>query len=114
MAMTPEGKVKQVVGRKLKQLGAYYFFPATGGYGRSGVPDIIGCLDGMFFGIECKAGKNKPTQLQVKNLRDIKKAGGVAMVVNEDNAHDVGSALKRSILLTFLDKKQRRNNDEDV
>ena len=52
MAMTPEGKVKQVVGRKLKQLGAYYFFPATGGYGRSGVPDIIGCLDGMFFGIE--------------------------------------------------------------
>ena len=36
------------------------------------------------------------------------------MVVNEDNAHDVGSALKRSILLTFLDKKQRRNNDEDV
>ena len=51
MAMTPEGKVKQVVGRKLKQLGAYYFFPATGGYGRSGVPDIIGCLDGMVFGI---------------------------------------------------------------
>ena len=112
MAMTPEGKVKQIVGRKLKQLGAYYFFPATGGYGRSGVPDIIGCLDGMFFGIECKAGKNKLTQLQMKNLRDIKKAGGVPMVVNDDNANDVSSELKRLILLTVLDK--RSSNDEDV
>ena len=93
MTTTPEGRVKQIVTRKLKQLGAYYFFPATGGYGRSGVPDIVGCLDGMFFGIECKAGGNQPTRLQAKNLRDIKEAGGVAMIVNEDNADDIGPTL---------------------
>ena len=40
MAMTPEGKVKKKVVEQLKQLGCYYFFPATGGYGKSGVPDI--------------------------------------------------------------------------
>jgi hypothetical protein len=44
MAMTPEKKVKQKVAKLLKEAGAYYFFPATGGYGRSGVPDIVGCL----------------------------------------------------------------------
>tara|TARA_R100000234_G_scaffold101847_1_gene71003 strand:+ start:202 stop:477 length:276 start_codon:yes stop_codon:yes gene_type:complete len=83
--MTPEAKVKRTVSRHLKSIGAYYFFPATGGYGRSGVPDIVGCHKGRFFGIECKAGRNKPTPLQQKNLSDIYLAGGCAMVVNELN-----------------------------
>lgn len=86
---TPESKVKRVVVKQLKELGAYYFFPATGGYGRSGVPDIVGCWKGTFFGIECKAGKNTPTPLQEKNLRDIALADGFALVVNEANMHDV-------------------------
>ena len=64
MAMTPEAKVKKKVAAVLKDLGAFYFYPVTGGYGRSGIPDIIGCYQGMFFGIECKAGSNKPTPLQ--------------------------------------------------
>ena len=84
MAMTPEKKVKQKVAKLLKEAGAYYFFPATGGYGRSGVPDIVGCLDGNFFGIECKAGSNQPTALQELELEDIKKSGGRAVVINED------------------------------
>ena len=68
MAMTPEAKVKAVVKNQLKGLGAYFFFPATGGYGRSGVPDIVGCYQGEFFRIECKAGKGTTTPLQKKNL----------------------------------------------
>jgi len=39
----------------------------------------------VFFGIECKAGKNKTTALQDKNIKEINKAGGYALVVNEDN-----------------------------
>ena len=72
--MTPEAKVKKKVVEQLKQLRAYYFYPVTGGYGRSGVPDIIGCYEGLFFGIECKAGNNKPTPLQEKNLKEIRAA----------------------------------------
>ena len=83
--MTPEARVKKVVVQQLKEMGAYYFYPATGGYGKSGVPDIVGCYKGMFFGIECKAGKNTPTPLQEKNLKDIRTAGGFDIVVNEDN-----------------------------
>jgi len=89
MAMTPEGKVKKKIVEQLKTLGCYYFFPATGGYGKSGVPDIVGCYKGRFFGIECKAGKNTATALQEKNLSDIALAGGVAAVVNELNMHDI-------------------------
>ena len=73
----------------LKEARAYYFYPVTGGFGGSGVPDIVGCYHGRFFGIECKAGKNKPTPLQQKNLESIKSMGGVALVINEDNIEDV-------------------------
>lgn len=89
MASTPEAKVKKKVTEQLKKLGAYYFYAFTGGYGKSGVPDIIGCYRGYFFGIECKAGSNKPTALQEKNLREIVEAGGTALVVNEANMHEV-------------------------
>ena len=89
MAMTPEAKVKKKVAEALKKLGVYYFYPVTGGYGKSGVPDIVGCYNGKFFGIECKAGKGKTTALQDMNLRQIAIAGGIAAVVNEENLHTV-------------------------
>lgn len=87
--MTPEAKVKKKVVDVLKKGGAYYFFPATGGYGRSGVPDIVGCYRGVFFAIECKAGTNKPTALQEAEMHKIREACGQVLVVNEDNINDV-------------------------
>lgn len=85
MASTPEKKVKDKIVRILKEEGVYYFFPATHGYGRSGVPDIVCCVNGTFVGIECKAGRGKPTALQVAELEAIRRANGVAILVNEEN-----------------------------
>jgi Holliday junction resolvase len=85
--MTPEAKVKARVVKLLKEHDIYYFFPATHGFGRSGVPDIICCFNSLFMGIECKAGKNKPTALQEKEMRKIRDAGGVTFVINETNLH---------------------------
>lgn len=61
----------------------------TGGYGRSGVPDIIGCYKGKFIAIECKAGNGKTTALQDKNIDAIRAQNGRALVVNEENISDV-------------------------
>ena len=87
--MTPEAKVKVRVKKVLDEHKVYYFLPATGGYGRSGVSDIVGCCDGKFFAIECKAGKNTTTSLQDLELHKIKKAGGITLVINETNIMDV-------------------------
>ena len=87
--MTPEAKVKKKVVDQLKKLGAYYFYPMTHGYGKSGVPDIVGCYGSKFFGIECKAKGNKPTPLQQHSLTEITKAGGIALVIDEKNVHQV-------------------------
>lgn len=83
--MTPEAKVKKEVKKILDELECYYFFPATGGFGKSGVPDIVVCYLGHFVGIECKSGDNKPTLLQEKNLENINKSKGSSIVVNEKN-----------------------------
>lgn len=93
MAATPESKVKAKVVAQLKELGAYWFTPVTGGFGKSGVPDIVGVLDSTFFGIECKAGGNKPTKLQMMNLQQIKGAGGIALVIDETTVWAVVSYL---------------------
>ena len=92
--MTPEAKVKKKVVNVLKTYGAYYFYPVTGGFGRSGVPDIIICYLGVFIGIECKAGNNKPTALQLKEIQKIFNAGGFCIVVNEDNVDSVEELLR--------------------
>jgi len=89
MAMTPEAKVKRRVKEILATYGAYHFPPATGGYGKSGIPDIVGCYKGYFFAVECKAGKGKTTTLQDMQLQAIRDAGGVAIVVNEHNLIEV-------------------------
>jgi Holliday junction resolvase len=90
MASTPEKKVKLKVRAILDwDKDIYYFTPMTGGYGRSGVPDIVGCYNGHFFAIECKAGKGTTTALQDKNIKEIEKAGGRVIVVNENNLEEV-------------------------
>lgn len=85
MARTPEGRVKDRVTAVLREIEAYYFFPQSGIYGRSGIPDIIACINGRFIAIECKAGKNEATALQLKEVGKINEAGGFAVVVNEQN-----------------------------
>lgn len=94
MAATPEAKVKARVVKQLKDIGAYYFSPVTGGYGRSGVPDIVACVGGRFVGIECKAGKGVTTALQEKNLAEIRLNGGTALIINEDNVDSLTTILK--------------------
>jgi len=92
--MTHEAKVKASVVKLLKKHSIYYFFPATHGYGRSGVPDIICCYNSLFMGIECKAGKGKTTALQERELSKIRDAGGVTFVVNEETIEELRQYLE--------------------
>jgi pantoate kinase len=85
MAQTPEAKVKEKIKKILKEHGVWYAMPMGTGYGNSGVPDFLCCVKGKFLAIEAKAGKGVPTALQEKNMRDIRVAGGEALVINETN-----------------------------
>ena len=85
MAATPEAKVKAAVRKILMHLDIYHFMPPGMGFGRAGIPDIIGCGKGKFIAIECKAGKGKTTPLQERELAWIADAAGFTFVAREDN-----------------------------
>jgi len=101
MAMTPEKRVKDVVKKILDQMGVWHFSPASNGYGRAGIPDIICCVNGSFLAIECKAGQGTTTALQDREIAAIRRANGVAIVVNETTTE---------MVRFWVDSLHRENN----
>jgi Holliday junction resolvase len=94
VALTPEAKVKARVKKILDEMGIYHFSPVQNGMGRAGIPDIIGCYAGRFVAFECKAGKGKTTALQDRELENIRKAKGLAFVINEENVEQIKELLQ--------------------
>jgi hypothetical protein len=86
---TPESLVKKKIHALLKKHKAYAVNYIGGISANNGTPDILACLNGRFIGIEAKAGKNKPTDLQTLNLKRIDEAGGLALVINEENLNQL-------------------------
>jgi hypothetical protein len=86
---TPESKVKKKGRTILDEMGVYHFPPSSGGYGRAGIPDDIGCYRGRFIAIEYKANGGKPTALQLRELQNIRESGGIALIIDETNVENL-------------------------
>ena len=66
----------------LEKIGAWSIkYWAGAKFTKSGVPDILACIDGIFYGIEDKASNGRPTMLQLKNLEWIRQAGGYGILL---------------------------------
>ena len=85
MAATKEALVKSRIKRLLKQAGAYYTMPVMTGMATNGTPDFACSVQGRYLAIEAKAGDGVPTELQWARLREVDRAGGDTMVINESN-----------------------------
>lgn len=84
--MAAEKNFENRVKNYLKEQGCYFIkYWAGAAYTKSGVPDILVCCNGQFMGIETKAPKGKPSELQIYNLRQIDKAGGIAVLLYPDD-----------------------------
>ena len=95
--MTPEGKIKAAVKRKLNGLGeCYHHWPVQNGMGAPCL-DCHGCYRGVYFAIECKAPGNVPTARQDETIRQIAAAGGYVCVISSlDGANHVGMYLEEA------------------
>jgi len=93
MATTPEAKVKAKIKAILKAHNVYYAMPIGTGYGNSGVPDFLCCVNGKFLAIEAKAGKGQATALQLKNMQAINAAGGYTCIINENNLENLTNVI---------------------
>lgn len=81
--MTPEGRVKAKVKKIIDAYKprVYAHWPVQNGMG-SPTLDCIGCAGGQYFGVECKAPGEKPTERQAKTMDEIVEAGGTAFVID--------------------------------
>ena len=87
-----ESEIVKAILKYLKTLPDCFAWKEHGGmYGTAGIPDIIACIGGKFYGFEVKTEHGKPTALQEATMRKIQAAGGIAMVVR--SVEDVKKAL---------------------
>ena len=87
-----ESDIVKAIMKYLKTLPNCFAWKEHGGmYGTAGIPDIIACIDGKFYGFEVKTDIGKTTGLQESTIRKIKKAGETAVVVR--SLDDVKSIL---------------------
>lgn len=77
-----ESDIVKAIMKYLKSVPRCFCWKEHGGmYGTAGIPDIIACINGHFFGFEVKTDVGKPTKLQEATIRKILAAGGTAVVV---------------------------------
>jgi len=79
--MTSERALVKRIGRELDKIDRCWWMKVHGGgFQRSGVPDIIGVIDGRFFAIEAKTVDGVLSKLQEVTLEDIRRCGGLTTV----------------------------------
>lgn len=63
-----------------------------------GLPDIIGCVAGVFFAIELKT-RSKLSAIQAYTLRKIDASGGQSFVCTPENFVEILAFIKKTALL---------------
>lgn len=59
--------------------GSFWFKVHGGPFQVAGIPDLLGCVNGLYFGLEIKVpGKGKLSAIQIDTLQRINDAGGYA------------------------------------
>ena len=82
--MGKEKDFERQVKKYLMDQGCWYFKTWSNGIQAEGIPDLIVCCNGYFLGIEVKAEKGHPSQLQLHKIQQIRKAHGIAIVLYPD------------------------------
>ena len=79
--MAQEKSFENKIKKFLDEQGAWHVKFFANSFTKSGIPDILACVNGYFVGIEVKAQNGTPSELQLYNVRKIREAGGFAMVL---------------------------------
>ena len=95
-----EAGVKDDVARVLDSFRrCYYFMPSAGVFGRIGVADYLGLVEGLFFAIEVKRDeKPEPHVPQRMFLAAVRRAGGLALRIDSTNVHQLRNRIEAHLV----------------
>lgn len=114
-ATNENGVVAEIVRAINREYPTAWFFKVHGGpYQEAGIPDLLGCVEGLLFGIEVKfqrpheskeAARGRATPGQRRQIARINRAGGAAGVaLNAEEALDI---IRRA-----FEKQERRSSTD--
>jgi len=96
--MTPEGGVKSVLSKTIKRFpDIYKFMSVPSGFGPSTL-DYILCVNAYFVAIETKAPGKHPTPRQLGMMADIRRAGGIVLLIDNKKDAEAIEVLFRLLL----------------
>lgn len=79
MAKPETRLVKKIKEALLEEFPKGLFLKIHGSpYQEGGIPDLLCCIDGVFFGLEAKEDDNEATPSQLDMMKRIRLAGGYA------------------------------------
>lgn len=82
MTVGPEKQFENQIKKFLDKLPKTWYFKVwSGPYSKSGIPDIIACVNGHFIALEVKAENGRASELQKRNVRLINNCNGKACIV---------------------------------
>lgn len=77
-----ETPFKNKVKKFLDDYGAWYIkYWAGSKFTKEGIPDMLACINGRFYGMELKGDDGHPSLLQLRNLNKIHGAGGIGVLL---------------------------------
>jgi hypothetical protein len=80
--MKPETRLVNKIKERFERTPGIWFMKVHGSpFQMAGVPDLIGCYRGRFFGLEAKVGSNVPTLLQQRTMAALEAAGAIVAEV---------------------------------
>ena len=106
-----ETAFKNKVEKYLKSVSAWYIkYWAGSKFTKEGIPDILACINGKFYGIELKGDGGRPKLLQLIILRDIRKAGGIGVLLYPDDIDQLARFVNGSNDSWYIENVQQQVN----
>ena len=65
-----------------------------GGYQKAGIPDLICCINGIYFEVELKSSTGRPTELQKHNIKLTNAANGIGIILCPEGFEQFKSIVK--------------------
>lgn len=111
----PETSLQQKIVRALdKEVGGHWMKIHGSQFQTKGIPDLLGCVAGLFFALEvkCDSSKYGASDYQLYNIKQIHDSGGMAAVV--ESPEEAVELVKRHIKERALSAEERSKLIDDT
>lgn len=98
--MAQEKQFENRIKKFLKDNNCWHIKYFANAFTQSGIPDILACVNGHFVGIEVKAEKGKPSELQIYHQQKIRESGGLSYILYPKDFEEFKKEIKK-----LLDKQ---------